>query len=91
MRVPYLVTSMNYFAEIYIGSALVGLVGTASMSDFPVVYDVVKELGGPFKGDLIILIGGYEQNVVGNIAFRLNARKQLWPSLLETRQVSRML
>ena len=30
---------MNYFAEVYNYSALVGLVGTASMSDFPVVYE----------------------------------------------------
>ena len=38
LRVPYLVTSMNYFAELYIDSALVGLVGTARTSDVPVVY-----------------------------------------------------
>ena len=29
---------MNYFAEVYFYNALVGLGGTASMSDFPVVY-----------------------------------------------------
>ena len=37
MRVPYLLINVNYKA-VYIDSALVGLVGTASMSNFPVVY-----------------------------------------------------
>ena len=31
--------SMNYFAKVYIDSALVGLVGTASLSNFSVVYE----------------------------------------------------
>ena len=32
---PYLLTSVKYFAELYIDSALLSLVG----SDFPVVYE----------------------------------------------------
>ena len=40
MRVPYLVTSTNYFAQVYIDSGLVGLVGTGSTSDFQ--WSIVK-------------------------------------------------
>ena len=40
LRVPYLLTSVNYFTK-QLDIALVGLVGTASMSDFPVVHGLV--------------------------------------------------
>ena len=42
---PYLLTTVSY-KPIYIDSAQVGLGGTASMSDFPVVY-VLTNAGQP--------------------------------------------
>ena len=65
-------TSVNFFAEVYIDSGLVGLVGTASTSNFPVVYDqcdpITTQKTEESKTKIVLWPGGYFTNMK-NICF----------------------